>query len=327
MYNNFVKDSWTDPDYWMGINGLYGSASKGLRMVAADLQIRSAIRVTQWKDQQESEYYNDLAYKSKRVMEVITDIKDPVLQYHFYRAVLSERYKDLEAAVYQVQNDQEKAKVEELIQKFETMGLELAPHAKTYQTSAFPEMYRLMEDFDKQRKVIKNTVINSIFYSPLKPRPISTSGVLTAVVVIPCLLIFFAASLFFVVALFDEKLKADAGAATSVFIILAGFMFLSLATMLAFLLWQRGQKKKDKMYWTAKAEYDSKLPAQWEQRKAAEERLNRHPLFAHMDALNQQFEQYAPCIEKLEILEMGFKKKWGSGTKPPQFISPHDFGL
>lgn len=321
MYNNYAQSSWTDPDYWMGMQGMYAGAGKSLRMVAADLQIRNVIRVTNWKDKQESEYYNDLTYKAKRFIELIEDVKDPVLQYHFYRAVLGDRYMDLEAAIYQVQEEEEKGKVDALIKKFGHLESNLAPYAKAYQSSPFPEMYRLMEDFDKQKKALPPQV-SGIFYSSLKPRPVATSGALTAVVVGILFLLISISGLFITLALIDPKKEGAIPAA-----VIFGFsLFLFLLVLVLFLRWQKRQKTEDRMYWQAKAEYDSKLPALREVRKAAEEKLTRHPLFAHMETLNQQFEQYAYCIEKLEVLEVSFKKKWGSGSMP-QFISPASFGL
>lgn len=276
--------------------------------ILPEIRIINKLLLAQSQHRKEQEYYTDILFKANKLLDIVTQIKNPLLRYHFYHAFLVPMHQQLVDGIYELTHYEDKERTDELVQQLEKLGNDLKLHEKNYQNSRFPEMYRLAIDYEKQRKAIPP--LKTGFISLHKPYPRGIAKINTI-----GLFIFTGLAFLAVAFLVGFNIIAN-NANVTINIFLGGVSIAILILVGICLLWQSARKDEQKLYEAEEIEFYQKLATKKEQRKAAENQLTQHPLFLHMQRLEQEFIQYKPILTEIELQEQRFEKKWKNTPSP-----------
>ncbi len=241
-------------------------------------------QIKEAKQIEEQKFYKAFVFKISEIVDSITEIKDPILKYHFNSIALNGTSDEIDNVIEKLDEISDKQSAREIYKKVEKLSKELMPLSEVYNNSKFPKLTSLSDDYKALEASLRQ-----------KPN-FQSNGREIKKGKITFWLIFHSVG---TIASFMLALNSHV-----ILLYIFSFWFGSgvIREIKQFGMANTYLKDLD-LYTVAMADFEKR-------NKKIDDLLKNHEIHSYIETLNREYPDYSYYAKELEKIEMKFYKKW-----------------
>lgn len=242
-------------------------------------------QIKEAKHTEEQKFYKAFVFKISEILDGVTEIKDSILKYHFYRITLNGTTDEIDNVIEKLDELSDKQRAREIYKKVEMFTKELMSFSGAYNNTKFPKLTSLSNDY----KTLEASL-------PTKPN-FQSNGRDIKKGKITFWLFFHSVG---TIASFMLALNSHV-----ILLYIFSFWFGSGVIREIKQFSMANTYLKDlALYNTAMADFENR-------KKQINDLLKNHEIHSYIEMINREYPDYLTSAEELEKIETKFYKKWG----------------